>query len=310
MVNTLYLKNIEKEFLENLDNIKESNLNINNKKIELIKVSKNQDSHNNKFKKLIQKKLDFYEINIDENTKLEIEGSANIDININKDSTLELYFEKDTQTTVSINLNVKEKVKVNLIDFSNNKNLNKILNVNLENNSILETSQFDINSKINITEVELKKNSNYELKSAILSDNISNYIVNSSIHIGRESKSNMVINTASKNESQLICDGIINIKQNAPSSEGHQKIAGLLIDEKSRILSEPILKIENNDVKCSHGCSITQIKDDILFYMKSKGLNKEEITNLILKGHFNLAIESINDEKIKEKIENKLTNTY
>ena len=62
--------------------------------------------------------------------------------------------------------------------------------------------------------------------------------------------------------------------------------------------------IEENDVKASHGSSIGKIDDDTMFYLCSRGLTKNEATNLICLGKIEYLIKKIEDNEIKESLIN------
>ena len=57
-------------------------------------------------------------------------------------------------------------------------------------------------------------------------------------------------------------------------------------------------------MKASHGSSIGKIDDDTMFYLCSRGLTKNEATNLICLGKVEYLIKKISDEKIKESLVN------
>ena len=78
----------------------------------------------------------------------------------------------------------------------------------------------------------------------------------------------------------------------------------LLFDKNSLGKNNPVLLIEENDVKASHGSSIGKIDDDTMFYLCSRGLSKIEATNLICLGKVEYLMNKINDEKIKELVVN------
>ena len=202
----------------------------------------------------------------------------------------------DLETDSNITINVSEGIKLKILENSNASNLYRFLEVNLEKNSNLAYSQLILDSLMNISKVNLKENSVYVLKSAYFANNKQMYINNTANHIGKSSESNMQINGASRNNSKVIADGLVRIENQAPESSGHQQLSGIILDETSSILSEPILEIKNNNVRCSHGSSISQVKDEINFYMNSRGLSKDEIVNLIVTGYFNLAVSLVESE--------------
>ena len=71
-------------------------------------------------------------------------------------------------------------------------------------------------------------------------------------------------------------------------------------DGKSTIC--PNLLIDNYDVDSNHGAYIGKFKDEVLFYIMSRGISKSEADRLLLNG-FLINSDSINLNKIKEFIE-------
>jgi Fe-S cluster assembly protein SufD len=44
--------------------------------------------------------------------------------------------------------------------------------------------------------------------------------------------------------------------------------------------------VRSNDVKAAHGCNIERISDDKLFYMRSRGVPKEDALKLMIGSYF------------------------
>lgn len=70
--------------------------------------------------------------------------------------------------------------------------------------------------------------------------------------------------------------------------------------------SEPILEIEADDVKASHGSTTGNIDYDQEFYLLSRGFTKSESQQLILEGFFQRILNKIMDPKVREDIEKSL----
>ncbi len=121
--------------------------------------------------------------------------------------------------------------------------------------------------------------------------------------------SNMLSRGALNNESKAIYRGLIKINKNAANSNGYQKEETILLSEKSESDSIPKLEIENSEVKCSHGASISHIDEDKLFYLMSRGLEEKEAKQELVKGFFEIILSKIkldNLEKIQAIIEEKI----
>ena len=64
-------------------------------------------------------------------------------------------------------------------------------------------------------------------------------------------------------------------------------------------------KIFADDVKCSHGCTIGQLDEDALFYLRSRGIPKKEAKGLLTYAFANNVLESVAIPALKTRI-NKL----
>jgi len=66
--------------------------------------------------------------------------------------------------------------------------------------------------------------------------------------------------------------------------------------------SQPILQIEADDVKASHGATTGRIDPSQVYYLQSRGLNAKESEELIVQGFFESLLAKISDEKIKSAV--------
>ena len=87
----------------------------------------------------------------------------------------------------------------------------------------------------------------------------------------------------------------------AQKTEAYQLSKGILLSENSYFHSKPELRIFADDVKCSHGSTIGPIDSDLLFYLRSRGLDKKTSTSLLIKSFFHDIISNINNKSFIEK---------
>ena len=246
-------------------------------------------------------------LELKEDTTLEIKESGFLTINITNSLTLKL-ITKQENIAPFITINVENNVEATLLDYLKAPNSFKSLSINLKDYSTIKHSQIHLGAALNKNSISLEKGANYILKSSYFTNNEQSVLLNNITHLKEHSKSNLISNGAAINGAKVINDGIINITQEAPNSSGHQHMQNLLLDQSSFIQSEPILEINNNNVICSHGSSISQVSDEILFYMKSRGISKEDAINLLIQGFFESALELIEDkEDVQKLLKNDLT---
>ncbi len=227
---------------------------------------------------------------LNEDTNLKIQGIGFIYILIENDILLNLEFENLDFEAIYIKIIIKENLNVKINEINNNKYLWKNTQIYLQKNSNLNLAQFSFGIKFNDSKIFLEKNTNYNLKSAYYINNSNSYMKNSAIHLENNSNSNLSVKGSVINNSNVYSDGLIKIEKDAINSNAYQKLSGVLLDDSSSIKSEPVLEILNNEVKCSHGADIAQIKEELLFYMEAKGIEKEDAVKLYLIGFFNEAI--------------------
>lgn len=242
-------------------------------------------------------------IEINSDSCLDIYGVGILYIIVKKSCSLELNFldKKEIFSAPFVKILVEENIDLNLIEYSNSSNLYKNLFVVLKNNSNLISSQFIYNSSFNSSLVKLSNSCIYNLKSSYKISNNNSFIKNESFHIGENSKSNLDVKGIILNSARVINDGKIKISRNAINSVGHQNLKNLILDKSSFVSSDPILKVDNSKVECSHASSISKIDDEILFYIASKGISYDYSLKLIIDGFLYEVLENISSLKLKEK---------
>lgn len=75
--------------------------------------------------------------------------------------------------------------------------------------------------------------------------------------------------------------GLIKVMKGASKTEAYQSNRNIIGNEGARVFSKPTLEIYDDDVKCSHGSATGQLDPKQIFYMRSRGLTKEEAVFLL-----------------------------
>ncbi|MFI2741794.1 Fe-S cluster assembly protein SufD [Zhouia sp. PK063] len=102
-----------------------------------------------------------------------------------------------------------------------------------------------------------------------------------------------------------VFNGRIIVEKEAQKTDGFQQNNNILIDDKATINAKPQLEIFADDVKCSHGCTIGQLDEEALFYLRSRGIPAKEAKALLTYGFANNVLESVKIKELKTRI-NKL----
>lgn len=104
------------------------------------------------------------------------------------------------------------------------------------------------------------------------------------IHIGKNTKSNIVSKSIAGNGGNATYRGKVEIKKNALNSDAMVKCDSLILDDKSMSDTIPTNIVGNVTSNIEHEATVSKISDDVLFYLMSSGIPEERATELIVLG--------------------------
>ena len=99
-----------------------------------------------------------------------------------------------------------------------------------------------------------------------------------------------------------VFNGRIHVHPDAQKTDAIQKNQNLLLSDDAIIHTKPELEIYADDVKCTHGATVGQLDEKGLFYLRSRGLNRKEAQQILIRAYVNEIIENVSDEKIRSKL--------
>jgi Fe-S cluster assembly protein SufD len=102
--------------------------------------------------------------------------------------------------------------------------------------------------------------------------------------------------------SEGVFNGQILVDKIAQKTNAFQQNNNVLLDEKATVNSKPQLEIFADDVKCSHGCTIGQMDEEALFYLRTRGIPKKEARALMTYAFANNVLESVQLPSLKKRI--------
>lgn len=80
-------------------------------------------------------------------------------------------------------------------------------------------------------------------------------------------------------------DGIVNITEGIAGVEWYLVEENIFLGTKGKVRWLPTLLVHSNDVKASHACNMQRISDEKLFYLRSRGLPKDDATVMMLESY-------------------------
>ncbi len=119
------------------------------------------------------------------------------------------------------------------------------------------------------------------------------YLQNGSTHVDNHTVvdnrqpnclSNELYKGVLKDNATGVFNGKIFVRQIAQKTNAYQSNKNILLSENASVNTKPQLEIFADDVKCSHGCTVGQLDEEALFYMKSRGISDDTAKALLLQG--------------------------
>jgi Fe-S cluster assembly protein SufD len=122
-------------------------------------------------------------------------------------------------------------------------------------------------------------------------------------HAAAHSNSSMLYKGILDNKSQAAFTGKVYVHPAAQQINAHQANHNLLLSKESRVSSKPELEIYADDVKCKHGATVGQLDDEAVFYLRSRGIEKQTAEKLLTHAFSVEMIDKIEQPMIKNYIQ-------
>lgn len=104
------------------------------------------------------------------------------------------------------------------------------------------------------------------------------------IHIGKNTSSEIVSKSLSKNGGVSIYRGLVDIKKSALGAVSKIDCDWLILDSRSRSDTIPDIRVATDDAMVAHEASVGKINEDTLFYLMSRGIEETEAKTMIVRG--------------------------
>ncbi len=104
------------------------------------------------------------------------------------------------------------------------------------------------------------------------------------VHRAPNTTANTTLKGVAWDQSQLKLSGTIVIEKSAQQTQSFLRESILLLSQKAKAEAIPNLEILANDVKCSHAATISNVSEDQVFYVMSRGLTRKKAEEIIVDG--------------------------
>ncbi len=122
-------------------------------------------------------------------------------------------------------------------------------------------------------------------------------------HFAANTTSDLLYKGALIEKSRSVWQGMIYVAPGAQKTDGYQANRNLVLSKQARADSIPGLEIMADDVRCTHGATISQLEEEPIFYLMSRGLPRRAAERLVVDGFFGQIMERIPFEGVRQRFE-------
>lgn len=113
-----------------------------------------------------------------------------------------------------------------------------------------------------------------------------------------------------KDKATGIFDGKILVERDAKYSNAKQNSKAILLGENAHMYAKPQLEIYTDELEASHGSTIGQLEEDLLFYLRSRGVRVEDARKMLVLAFADTLIDSIKNEDALKMIHKDFETSY
>jgi Fe-S cluster assembly protein SufD len=99
-----------------------------------------------------------------------------------------------------------------------------------------------------------------------------------------------------------VFQGRIIVRPDAQKTDGKMETRALLLSDEAEADNKPELEIFADDVTCGHGATAGALDENLLFYLRARGLSEKDAQALLIQAFVGEAVEAIADEGLREAV--------
>ena len=107
-------------------------------------------------------------------------------------------------------------------------------------------------------------------------------------------------------QAAAVFNGKIYVRKDAQKTDAKQTNKNLVLSEDAVINTKPELQIWADDVRCTHGATIGQLDAEAIFYLRSRGIGKEDARDMLTQAFARDIVDRIRIAAVRERLERAL----
>lgn len=123
------------------------------------------------------------------------------------------------------------------------------------------------------------------------------------VHVGRDTTSDLLAKAVMQERSRSALKGVITIEDTALNTDSYLGQYSMLLSKKSKSTAIPSLEIKTNEVlRAKHAASVSQVDEDQLFYLMSRGIPRDRARRMLVEGFLTPIVEQVDLPQARERI--------
>jgi Fe-S cluster assembly protein SufD len=125
-------------------------------------------------------------------------------------------------------------------------------------------------------------------------------------HAAEACESRELVKAVLDGRARGVFQGKVIVRPGAQKTDGKQMANALLLSDEAEFDSKPELEIFADDVACGHGSTAGQINEDLMFYLRARGLPEVEARALLIAAFVGEALDRIENEELRAALQEKV----
>jgi Fe-S cluster assembly protein SufD len=121
-------------------------------------------------------------------------------------------------------------------------------------------------------------------------------------HDAPHGTSDLLYKGALKERSRSEYSGLIRVAPLAQGTDAYQANRNLVLSDEAMARSIPQLEIEANEVRCTHGATVSPVEEEHLFYLMSRGIDRVTAQKLVVFGFFGEVLDRIRVPSVRDEL--------
>jgi Fe-S cluster assembly protein SufD len=98
--------------------------------------------------------------------------------------------------------------------------------------------------------------------------------------------------------------GMIKVEKNANGTNAYQANRNLVLSDQVKCDTKPILEIESNQLRCTHGATVGRLEEEQMFYLRSRGLTEARARDVLIEAFLEPVLARIRVDDVRSEFAN------